>query len=79
MRIVIYLLVVTFFQNCTGPRKLEKDIQPLFTNVFDTTDKGLSKLINMEGVYLIKSKKNLSEEPGAGYKFLFSEMDPLLL
>ena len=71
MRIVTYLLVVTFFQNCTGPRKLEKNIQPLFTNVFDTTDKGLSKLINMEGVYLIKSKANTSEVPGSGYKYLF--------
>ena len=71
MRIVIYLLVVTFFQNCTGPRKLEKDIQPLFTNVFDTTDKGLSKLINMGGVYLIKSKANTSEVTGSGHKFLF--------
>lgn len=71
MRIVMCLLLATLFQNCSGQKKFEKNIQPLFTNIFDTTDKGLSGLIDIDGIYLVREKNDTSRNIESGYKFLF--------
>ncbi len=67
MRILLYILVVNLLYNCNSPRKLEKDIQERFKNVFDTTDKGISKLIDINGIYIMECPGDSLHD----FKYLF--------